>query len=491
VTSEPVLVSRTDLRGRTAGDLTRAALGTVLPRAAFDVSAAVDSVRPICEDVRHRGAAAVREYTRRFDGIDLASTRVPREAIDQALQALDPEVKAALDEAIRRARVVHEAQLPVQSDTTPAPGLAVSTRHVPVSRAGVYVPGGLVAYPSSVVMNVVPAQAAGVESITVASPPRGDNNGLPHPVILAACGLLGITEVHAAGGAQALAMLAYGTGECAPVDVITGPGNVYVAAAKRVLQGIVGIDGENGPTEIAIIADHTADPKFVAADLIGQAEHDENAGCLLITTDPALADKVDEELARQIPQTLHKERVETALRGQAGYVFADDIDAAVAISDAWAPEHLEIQAEDAAKIALKVRNAGAIFVGSYSPVSLGDYLAGSNHVLPTGGTARHTSGLSVHPYLRVVNVIECDRESLNAVAPHVDALGGAEDLAAHVAAVRIRVPSGGGGGILRSSPLGGQSGPKAAAAGPDGTPRGGYPVRPPETALPETEAGQR
>jgi histidinol dehydrogenase len=415
-------------------------LDGVLPRAAFDVSVAIEKVRPICEDIRHRGAAAVREYTQRFDGVDLATTRVPQAAIDQAVQALDPDVRTSLGEAIRRARIVHQAQLPVQSDTTPAPGLTVSTRYVPVTRAGVYVPGGLVPYPSSVVMNVVPAQAAGVEQVVVASPPQQDNDGLPHPVILAACGLLGITEVHAIGGAQALAALAYGTSELAPVDVITGPGNIYVAAAKRVLQGVVGTDGEAGPTEIGIIADHTADPRFIAADLIGQAEHDENAGCLLVTTDPALPDKVDEEVARQLETTRHRERVETALRSQAGYVFADDLDAAIAISDAWAPEHLEIQAGDAAKIATRIRNAGAIFVGSYSPVSLGDYLAGSNHVLPTGGTARHTSGLSVHPYLRVVNVIECDEASLREVAPLVDSLGGAEDLAAHVAAVRIRVP---------------------------------------------------
>ena len=441
MTSEPVLITRTDLRGRSTADLTRTALHGVLPRAAFDVSTALEKVRPICEDVRHRGGAAVRDYTKRFDGVDLESTRVPQEAIDAARDNLDPDVRTALEEAIRRARAVHVAQLPAQSDTQPAAGLAVSTRYVPVGRAGVYVPGGLVAYPSSVVMNVVPAQAAGVDSITVASPPQADHGGLPHPVILAACGLLGITEVHAAGGAQALAMLAYGTSECAPVDVITGPGNVYVAAAKRLLQGIVGIDGEAGPTEIGIIADHTADPRFVAADLIGQAEHDENAGCLLITTDPTLPDRVDEELSRQIPLTRHRHRVEIALRGQAGHVLADDIDAAIAISDAWAPEHLEIQAEDAATVARRVRNAGAIFVGSYTPVSLGDYLAGSNHVLPTGGTARHTSGLSVHPYLRVVNVIECTEGSLRNVAPYVDALGGAEDLAAHVAAVRIRVPS--------------------------------------------------
>jgi histidinol dehydrogenase len=433
-----------DLRGRGAAGLTRAALDGVLPRAALDVERAVELVRPITEDVRVRGGAAVREYTNRFDGVDLAHTRVPREAVDHALESLDPRVRDALAEAIRRARVVHEAQLPDRADTTPAPGLTVSTRYVPVERAGVYVPGGLVAYPSSVVMNVVPAQAAGVESIAVASPPQREFGGLPHPAVLAACALLGITEVHAVGGAQALAMFAYGTDDCPPADVITGPGNVYVAAAKRILQGTCGIDGENGPTEIGIIADHSADPAFVAADLIGQAEHDELAACLLITTDPDLPAKVDAELARQLPSTRHRERVETALKSQAGYVLADDIAAALAISDVWAPEHLEVQTDDAATVASKVRNAGAIFVGPYSPVSLGDYLAGSNHVLPTGGTARHTSGLSVYPYLKVVNVIECDRDSLSAVAPRVDALGGAEDLAAHVAAVRIRVPAGTG-----------------------------------------------
>ena len=289
-------------------------------------------------------------------------------------------------------------------------------------------------------MNVVPAQAAGVASIAVASPPQAEFGGLPHPAVLAACALLGVTEVHAVGGAQALAMFAYGTDECAPADVITGPGNVYVAAAKRILSGTVGIDGENGPTEIGIIADHTADPAHLAADLIGQAEHDELAACLLITTDPDTPARVGAELARQVPLTKHKERVSTALGDNAGYVLVDDLTAALKVSDAWAPEHLEVQTDDAAKVASQVRNAGAIFVGAYSPVSLGDYLAGSNHVLPTGGTARHTSGLSVYPYLKVVNVIECDRDSLAAVAPRVDALGGAEDLHAHVAAVRARVP---------------------------------------------------
>jgi histidinol dehydrogenase len=438
VNSASPVTTRIDLRGRSAADLTRAALQGVLPRATLDVDKAIDLVKPICEDVRHRGAEAVREYTRRFDGTDRQSTVVGQQELTAALGALDPRVRAALEEAIRRARIVHEAQVPAPVTTRPADGLTVTTKFIPVERAGVYVPGGLVAYPSSVVMNVVPAQAAGVHGIAVASPPQEDGN--PHPVVLAACALLGITEVHAAGGAQALAMFAYGTDACAPVDVITGPGNVYVAAAKRVLSGTVGIDGENGPTEIAIIADHTAEPRYVAADLIAQAEHDENAACLLITTDPGLMNKVDKELEHQIKKTVHKERVITALSSQSGYVLVDDEAAAAAVSDAWAPEHLEVQTANAAVTAGRVRNAGAIFTGPCSPVSLGDYLAGSNHVLPTGGTARHTSGLSVYPYLKVVNVIECDEAQLASTAPLIDALGGSEDLAAHVAAVRIRVP---------------------------------------------------
>jgi histidinol dehydrogenase len=430
------VISLIDLRGRTPADLTRAALAGVLPRASLDVEAAVELVWPICEDIKHRGAEAVREYTLRFDRVDLPSTRVPAEALDAALAELDPDVRAALEESARRTRLVHGAQLPAETVTSVAAGLTVTGRFVPVQRAGVYVPGGLVAYPSSVVMNVVPAQAAGVSEVAVASPPQ--ENGLPHPVVLAACALLGVREVHAAGGAQALAMFAYGTADCAPADAITGPGNVYVAAAKRVLRGVVGTDGEAGPTEVAIIADDTADARYVAADLIAQAEHDELAACLLVTPDEGLAGRVEAELARQVPLTRHRERVETALAGQAACVLTADIDAALAVSDAWAPEHLEIQARDAAKLAARVRNAGAIFAGPYAPVSLGDYLAGSNHVLPTGGTARHTSGLSVFPFLRLVNVIECDQEALAATAPLIDALGGAEDLAAHVAAVRIR-----------------------------------------------------
>jgi histidinol dehydrogenase len=434
------VISRIDLRGRETGQLSRTALAGILPRAATDVEAAATLVRPLCDDVRRRGAQAVREYTARFDHVDLTTTVVPQDALDEALANLDPAVAKALEEAARRTRTVHQAQLPAEHPTRVTDGLTVTGRFVPVRRAGVYVPGGLVAYPSSVVMNIVPAQVAGVGSVAVASPPQADHDGLPHPSVLAACALLGIREVHAAGGAQALAMFAYGTEDCAPVDVITGPGNVYVAAAKRILRGVVGTDGENGPTEVAIIADDTADPAFVAADLIAQAEHDELAACLLITPDQTLADEVDRALDHKTEATRHRERVQEALQNQSACVIVDDLDAALAVSDAWAPEHLEIQARDPAKLAARIVNAGAVFAGPYAPVSLGDYLAGSNHVLPTGGTARHTSGLSVWPFGRLVNLVECDKTALAAAAPLIDALGAAEDLAAHVEAVRTRIP---------------------------------------------------
>jgi histidinol dehydrogenase len=288
-------------------------------------------------------------------------------------------------------------------------------------------------------MNVIPAQVAGVAEIAVASPPRPERGGLPHPAVLAACALLGVTEVHAAGGAQAIAMLGYGTADCAPADIVSGPGNVYVAAAKRLLLGRVGTDAEAGPTEIAVIADASADAVLVAADLVAQAEHDPLAACLLITVDPGLADRVDGELSGLLPTVRHRERIEAALAGQSACVLVDDLDAALAVADVWAPEHLEIQTERASELAWRVRNAGAVFVGRYAPVSLGDYLAGSNHVLPTGGTARHSGGLSVLTFLRGVHVVEYDAAALAEVAPHIDALGGAEDLAAHVNAVRVRM----------------------------------------------------
>jgi histidinol dehydrogenase len=412
----------------------------VLPRAELDVEVALDVVRPICEDVRVRGSAAVRELTHRLDGVDLETTRVPESALETALASLDPAVREALDEAARRVRLVHEAQRRREETVEVAPGGRVTEGWVPVRRVGLYVPGGLLAYPSSVVMNVVPAQVAGVGSLAVASPPQRDNGGLPHPSVLAACALLGVEEVHAVGGAQAVAMFAYGTADCRPVDLVTGPGNVYVASAKRLLKGIVGIDAEAGPTEIGILADDSADPAYVAADLVAQAEHDANASCLLVTPSRELLDAVDRELDKQVPATRHRERVETALGNQSAYVLVDDLEQGLTVVDEWAAEHLEVVTRDARAWADRVSNAGAVFVGPYSPVSLGDYLAGSNHVLPTAGTARHTGGLSVQSFLRSVHVVEYDRDALAAVAGHVDALGGAEDLAAHVDAVRARIP---------------------------------------------------
>jgi len=431
------VISRIDLRGSAwAGTDLR----DVLPRATFDVGAAEAVVRPLCDDVRRRGDEAVREYTERFDGVRVDQVRVPPAALDAALSALDPDVRTALVEATRRARAVHEAQRRSAVSVEVVPGGVVTQKWVPVQRVGLYVPGGLVAYPSSVVMNVVPAQVAGVTSLAVASPPQSDHRGLPHPSVLAACALLGVTEVYAVGGAQAVAMFAYGTQSCPRVDLVTGPGNDYVAAAKRVVRGVVGIDSEAGPTEIGILADDSASPRYLAADLIAQAEHDANASCLLVTDAPALLDAVDAELAEQIPGTKHRERVEAALRNQSAYVVVDDLDRGLEVVDEWAAEHLEVVTRDARERADRVRNAGAIFVGPYAPVSLGDYLAGSNHVLPTGGSARHTGGLSVQSFLRGIHVVDYDRDALGASAADIDALGGAEDLVAHVAAVRARIP---------------------------------------------------
>ena len=450
--------------------MTREKLARVLPRAALDTGAAMAQIRPVCEDVRDRGAAAVREYTARFDGVDLPTSPVPAQALADALAGLDPKLRAALEEMARRVRPVHEAQRPAGHVTRIGDGAQVTERYVPVDRAGVYVPGGLVPLPSSVIMNVIPAQVAGVRQIAVASPPRPDSGGMPAPAILAACALLGIDEVHAVGGAQAVAMFAYGTADCAPVDVVTGPGNAYVTAAKRLLAGTVGVDAEAGPTEIAIIADHTASPRFLAADLVAQAEHGPLAACLLITTDPALAERTEAELTAQVASARHRDTVQAALTGQSACVLVDDTEAALAVSDAWAPEHLAIQAEDASGLAARVRNAGAVFVGPYAPVSLGDYLAGSNHVLPTGGTARHTAGLSVLAFLRGIHVVECSAMALAAAAPYIDALGAAEDLAAHVAAVRVRVPRG------QEVPAdGGGPGPAQAGARQPAT---GPPIRP-------------
>ncbi|HEY0542284.1 MAG TPA: histidinol dehydrogenase [Actinoallomurus sp.] len=428
------MISRIDLRGSLPDDLR-----SVLPRAELDVETALEKVRPICDDVRHRGAAAVREYTARFDGVELESARVPAEAIRQALDGLAPGVRDALEECVRRARLVHHDQRRTDVTTQVVPGGTVTERWVPVRRVGLYVPGGQAVYPSSVVMNVVPAQEAGVASLAVTSPAQREFGGLPHPVILAACALLGVDEVYAAGGAHAIAMFAYGTEECRPVDLVTGPGNIYVAAAKRLLKGVIGIDSEAGPTEIAILADATADPVYVAADLISQAEHDTLAASVLVTDSLELADEVERELGAQVQRTKHTERITAALAGrQSGIVLVDDVAAGLKIVDAYAAEHLEIQTADAAAVAARVRNAGAIFIGPHSPVSLGDYLAGSNHVLPTGGCACHSGGLSVQTFLRGIHVIDYDEAALAEATRRVVTLAEAEDLPAHGAALKAR-----------------------------------------------------
>ncbi|MFD7844548.1 histidinol dehydrogenase [Nocardia sp. NPDC059764] len=434
-------LARVDLRGRTP---TAAELRAALPRGGVDVDSVLHHVRPVVEAIRDRGVEAALEFSAKFDGVTPASVRVPAAELDKALAELDPAVRAALEVAIERTRKVHNDQRRTDKTTQVVPGGTVTERWVPVERVGLYVPGGNAVYPSSVVMNVVPAQAAGVESLVVASPPQAQFGGLPHPTILAAAQLLGVTEVWAVGGAQAVALLSYGGidtdgAQLEPVDLITGPGNIYVTAAKRLCRGLVGIDAEAGPTEIAILADATADPAHVAADLISQAEHDVLAASVLVTDSVELADAVDAALTAQMAVVKHHDRVAEALSGkQSGTVLVDDIEQGLRVVNAYAAEHLEIQTVDAAGVAARVRSAGAVFVGAWSPVSLGDYCAGSNHVLPTAGCARHSSGLSVQTFLRGIHVVEYTEAALKDVSGHVVALANAEDLPAHGQAVQAR-----------------------------------------------------
>jgi len=429
------MIRRIDLRGATAPVDYRSAV----PRAEFDVEAAAHVVRPICDDVRARGVDAIVEYAAKFDGVEQTGIAVPPAALAAALEALHSDVRAGLEESIRRLRITCEAELEHDVVTELGPGATVTHRMVPVQRVGLYVPGGLAPLVSSVIMNVVPAQVAGVPSIALTSSPQKDNRGLPHPTILAACALLGVDEVYAVGGAQAIAMFAYGAGPCRPVDLVTGPGNIYTVSAKRLLKGVVGIDAEAGPTEIAILADDTAEPAFVAADLISQAEHDPLAAAVLVTPSEALAAEVEAELDKQVSVTRHVERIRTSLGGQqSGIVLVDDLEQGLDVVNAYAAEHLEIQTANAAELAARVRNAGAIFLGPFAPVSLGDYCAGSNHVLPTAGCACHSSGLSVRSFLKAVHVVDYSRDALAEVADHVVTLAEAEELPGHGAAVRVR-----------------------------------------------------
>lgn len=410
-----------------------------VPRSSVDVDSVMPQTKEIIAAVKSGTSETVQALTEKFDGIRPPALRVPKEIIEAAVTAASPDFIAALKTAAARVRKVSEQQRRAEIEIEVIPGGRITSRWVAINRVGLYVPGGRAVYPSSVVMNVVPAQVAGVSSMMMMSPPNRDNNGWPHQSILAAAGILGVTEIYAVGGAQAIAMATFGIG-CAPVDLITGPGNIYVTAAKRALSGQVGFDSEAGPTEVAIIADHTADPKFVAADLISQAEHDVVAAAVLITTSKKLISDVNDQLKVQVAQTKHMDRITAALSGiQSLAILVESIDQAIAVADSYAAEHLEIQTENAAAVARQITNAGAIFVGDFSPVSLGDYLAGSNHVLPTGGCACHTAGLSIETFLKLVNLVEYTKAALNDSAEEIETLALSEDLPAHWAAIAKRI----------------------------------------------------
>jgi len=432
------VIRTVDLRGKA---LTKAGYNAELPRAALDVAQAMALVEPILHRVKTGGESELIKLAQEFDGVTPSSIRVPQQALDSALASLDPAIRAALELSIERVRKVHNDQVRVDKTTTVVDGGSVTEKWIPVDRVGLYVPGGRAVYPSSVVMNVVPAQIAKVSSIAVASPPQKECAGLPHPTILATCALLGITEVYAVGGAQAIAMFAYGVkGLCEKTDLVTGPGNIYVAAAKRALRGVIGIDSEAGPTEIAVLADSSARATDVAADLISQAEHDVIAAAILVTDSIELAQGVEAELKIQVGKTKHKERITAALSGvQSAIVLVDDVKQGIDVVNAYAAEHLEIQTKNSREDAAKIRNAGAVFIGRFSPVSLGDYSAGSNHVLPTGGCACHSSGLSVQTFLRGLHFIEYSEKAFTDLVPTVVTLANSEDLPAHGQAMTIRL----------------------------------------------------
>ena len=432
------MIATIDLRGTAH---TQGELSLLVPRARVDVTTATAVAAGLIDDVRVRGSEALLEQAERLDGVRPSAVRVGEKELERALGRIAPEVRDALEEAIRRVRVVSTAQLPVPVSTALGDGAIVQQRWLPVRRVGLYVPGGKAVYPSSVIMNVVPAQVAGVASLVLASPAQREFAGSVHPTILAAAALLGVDEVYAMGGAGAIGALAHGVPDLGlePVDLVTGPGNVWVAAAKRLVRGVVGIDAEAGPTEILVIADEHADPVLVAADLVSQAEHDELAAAVLVTDSGDFAARARAEVGLLAESAHHASRVRAALGGeQSAIVLVDDLAAAARFSNAYGPEHLELQVRDPDAVLELVVNAGAIFLGESSPVSLGDYLAGSNHVLPTGGQSRFSSGLGVATFLRSQQVIRYDRVGLREVRDRIVHLARAEDLPAHAAAVAAR-----------------------------------------------------
>jgi histidinol dehydrogenase len=438
------MIQTIDLRGIQPS---RAEYRNLVPRPQLDVSIALATATELIDDVRSRGRSALEAQAERFDGVKPAAIRVSEAELANSVRTLRHDVREALEVAIDRVRLATRAQVPPETVTPLGPGASIVQRWHPVSRAGLYVPGGKAVYPSSVVMNVVPAQIAGVQSIALASPPQKQFDGGVHPTILGAAAILGVHEVYAMGGAGAIGALAWGVPEIGleAVNMITGPGNVFVAAAKRVVRGQAGIDAEAGTTEILVIADSSADPRLVAADLVSQAEHDEAAAAVLVTDSADFAHEVADALAHRVDQTKHSDRIRVALSGpQSAIVLVDDLAGAAAFSNAYGPEHLEIQTIDPDAVLGMIDSAGAIFVGPDAPVSLGDYLAGSNHVLPTGGQARFSSGLGAYSFLRPQQIIRYDHQALKSVADGVVALSVSEDLPAHGEAVSARFsePSG-------------------------------------------------
>ena len=427
------------------GPVTQDQIRGALPRASVSVEKALEIVLPLIEDVKTHSLSALLNQAERFDGVRPEFIRVPQSVIEQSVSQLSAELRAAIETAIQRVRKVSLAGVPKDFEVELANGALVSQRYAPVDSVGLYVPGGKAVYPSSVVMNAVAAQSAGVPRIAIASPPQKEFGGMPHPTILATAALLGVTEVYAIGGAAAVAAFAFGVSEIElePVRMVTGPGNVYVAAAKRALRGLIGIDSEAGPTEILIIADESANPKSIAADLISQAEHDENAAAVLVTNSSNLISAVEVELAKQVAITKNSERVKASLGGmQSALVLVPDLATAIAVSNEYATEHLEILTKDPKAVLSEITNAGAIFLGEFSPVSLGDYLAGSNHVLPTGEQAKFGPGLGVHTFLRPQQVINYSESALAEVAGQLDTFAIAEGLSAHGDAAKIRFTGG-------------------------------------------------
>jgi histidinol dehydrogenase len=422
-------------------DLDLGQVNSLIPRAKISIASVSADVEKLIAEFKSGGVSALEDHAMRFDGVVPESFKIPVSELEKALADLDPELRFAIETAISRVQKVSEATLPNSVSVQLASGSTVEQVYVPVDSVGLYVPGGKAVYPSSVVMNAVPALVAKVPRIVVCSPAQKDNGGLPNSTIMATCALLGITEVYAIGGATAVAALAYGAPEIGlrSVRMVTGPGNIFVAAAKRILRGVIGIDSEAGPTEILIVADRTANPKFVAADLISQAEHDENAAAVLVTDSAELIENVLAELAIQVPKASNRSRIEASLAGeQSALVLVENIEVAIAVANEYATEHLEIQTANASELAKKITNAGAVFVGEYSPVSLGDYLAGSNHVLPTSEQAKFGPGLGVHTFLRPQQRINYSAAGLQEISELVDRFAAAEGLSAHGTAAKIR-----------------------------------------------------